>query len=186
MNIGAPHKLRKAAPFPPSLRHHFLVRGSSLQNQFPAHRCRLVKLEETIEKCRRFIRDADDFVRCLAIEFEIELGLRLAVIPVGKLFEFAPPQWLLRKSVAFDGDANAGRLTGDSAFLRDCLGGSDRATRDEASSALVLACEDEHSIVFGDLLAVIHRLLRGKYERFRPQIANLGFNGECHDFVRSD
>jgi hypothetical protein len=64
---------------------------------------KLVTLEESVEKRHRFIRDADDFVRCLAIEFEIELGFRLAIIPVGKLFEFAPPQWPIRKSGAFDG-----------------------------------------------------------------------------------
>ena len=78
-------------------------------------------LEESIEKLRDFIRDADDFVRCLAIEFEIKLGFRLAIIPLGKFFEFAPPQWPLRRSGEFDDDANARRLTGDSAFLRDCL-----------------------------------------------------------------
>jgi len=32
-------------------------------------------LEEFAEERRRFIRDGDDFVRCLTIEFEIELGL---------------------------------------------------------------------------------------------------------------
>ena len=146
----------------------------------------VVMLEEAIEKRRRFIRDADDFVRCLAIEFEIELGFRLSIIPIGKLFEFTPPQCPLRQSGAFDGDADAGRLTGDSAFPRDCLGGSDRATRDEASPALVLACQDEHRVAFGDMLAAIHRLLRGKHERFRPQIANLDFNCERHYFPRSD
>ncbi len=42
-------------------------------------------LEEFAEERRRLIRDADDLVRCLAIEFEIELGPPLAVIPVGRL-----------------------------------------------------------------------------------------------------
>jgi hypothetical protein len=73
---------------------------------------KLVRLQESIEKRRRFIRDADDFVRCLEIEFEIELGFRLAVIPVSKVFELAPPQWPLRKSGAFDGDANAEEFEG--------------------------------------------------------------------------
>jgi hypothetical protein len=36
------------------------------------------------------------------------------------------------------------------------------------------------------MLAAIHRLLRGKHERLRPQIANLGFNCERHYFPRSD
>jgi hypothetical protein len=73
------------------------------------------------------------------------------------------------------------RLTGDAAFLRDCLGGSDRATRDEASPAIVLACEDEHRVAFGDMLAAIHRLLCRKHECLRPQIANLDFSREHYD-----
>jgi hypothetical protein len=46
-------------------------------------------LEESIAKRRRFIRNADDFVRCPAKEFEIELGCRLVIITVGTLFEIA-------------------------------------------------------------------------------------------------
>ena len=51
---------------------------------------RLVALEEFVEEGRRFIRDADDLVRCLTIEFEIELGPGLAVIPGGEMFEIVP------------------------------------------------------------------------------------------------
>jgi predicted membrane protein len=39
--------------------------------------------------------------------------------------------------------------------------------------ALVVAGEDEHRVACGDLLAAIHGLLSSKYERLRPQIANL-------------
>jgi hypothetical protein len=53
----------------------------------------LATLEASIEKSRRFFRYADDLVRCLAVKFEVDLGFRPAVIPVGKLFEFAAPQW---------------------------------------------------------------------------------------------
>jgi len=134
----------------------------------------VVMLEEAIEKRRRFIRDADDFIRCLAIEFEIELGFRLSIIPIGKLFEFTPPQCPLRQSGAFDGDADAGRLTGDSAFHRDRLGGSDRATRDEASPALVLVVKTNAVSPLAIRSPPKHRLLRGEHERLRPQIANLG------------
>jgi len=52
---------------------------------------RWLLLEEFVEKRRRFIRDANDFVRCLTIKFKIELSPGLAVIPVGAMFEFAPP-----------------------------------------------------------------------------------------------
>jgi NAD(P)-dependent dehydrogenase (short-subunit alcohol dehydrogenase family) len=37
-------------------------------------RKQLVALEKFVEERRRFIRDADDLVRCLTIEFEIELN----------------------------------------------------------------------------------------------------------------
>ena len=36
-------------------------------------------------------------------------------------------------------------------------------------------------VAFGDILAAIHRVLHREHERLRPQIANLGFNGERHD-----
>jgi hypothetical protein len=49
----------------------------------------MVALEELVEERRRFIRDANDLVRCLTIEFEIELGLGSAVIPVSETFELA-------------------------------------------------------------------------------------------------
>ncbi|MGA3093145.1 MAG: hypothetical protein ABSD75_31500 [Terriglobales bacterium] len=51
----------------------------------------LLMLEESIEKRRRFIRDANDVVRCLTTKFDIEFGFPLAVVPVGKLFELPPP-----------------------------------------------------------------------------------------------
>ena len=54
-------------------------------------RKQLIALEEFAEERRHFIRDAGDLVRCLTIEFEIELGPGLAVIPVGEMFELAPP-----------------------------------------------------------------------------------------------
>jgi hypothetical protein len=47
-------------------------------------------LKEAAEERRSFIRDADNFVRCLTIEFEIELRLGSTVVPVGKKFELAP------------------------------------------------------------------------------------------------
>ena len=136
-------------------------------------------LEASVEKRRRFIRYADDLVRCLAVEFEIELGFRLAVIPVGKLFQFAAPQWPLRERGSFDRDAHARRLPGDTVF-RDCFGRSHHATRNEALPALVFACEDEHRVTFGDVLAAIHRLLPSKHECSGAQIADLGFNREWH------
>ena len=86
---------------------------------------KLARLKESIEKRRRFIRDADDFVRCLAIELEIELGFRLAIIPVGKVIEFAPPQWLSLATIRPDGNKPCfrelgGRFVGDSRPGRRC------------------------------------------------------------------
>src|SRR5438094_2664067 len=135
-------------------------------------------LKEPTEERRRFIRDADSLVRCLTIEFEIELGLGATVVPVGKKSELAPPQAPVRQRGASDGDAHARRLPGDPAFFCDRFGRGDDAARDETWPAFVLAREDEDRIAFGDLLATIHRLLRAERERLRPRIANLGFDRE--------
>src|SRR5258707_1921970 len=132
------------------------------------------------EERHRFIRDADNLVRCLTIEFEIELGLGSTVVPVGKKFELAPSQAPLRERGASDGDAHARRLPGDPAFFCDRFGRGDDAARDEIWPAFVLAREDEDRIAFGDVLATIHRLLRAEGESLRPRIANLGFDREHH------
>src|SRR6266567_7125312 len=114
------------------------------------------------------------------IEFEIELGLGPAVVPVRKKFELAPPQAPLRERGASDGDAHARRFPGDPGFLWDRLGRGDDAAGDETWPAFVLARENEDRIAFGDVLATIHRLLRAERERLRPPIANLGFDHEYH------
>ena len=135
-------------------------------------------LKESAEERRRFIRNADNLVRCLTIEFKIELGLGSTVVPVGKRFELAPTQAPFRERGASYGDAHARRLPGNPAFLCDRFGRGDDAARDETWPAFVLAREDEDRIAFGDVLATIHRLLRAERERLRPRIANLGFDRE--------
>src|SRR5438874_5859870 len=79
-------------------------------------------LKEAAEERPRFTRDADNLVRCLTIEFKIELGLGSTVVPIGKKFELSPSQAPLRKGDAFDGDAHTRRLPGDLAFLCDRFG----------------------------------------------------------------
>ena len=135
-------------------------------------------LKESAEKRRRFVRDLDNLVRCLTIEFEIELGLGSTVAPVGEKFQFAPPQAPLRQRGASDGDAQARRLPGDPTFLCDRFGRGDDAARNETWPAFVLAREDENRIAFGDVLATIHRLLRAERECLRPRVTNLGFDRE--------
>ena len=135
-------------------------------------------LKESAEERRRFVRDPDNLVRCLTIEFEIELGLGSSVIPVGEKFQFAPPQGPLRQRGPPDNDAHPRRLPGDPTFLCDRFGRGDDAARDETWPAFVLARENKDRIAFGDVLATIHRLLRAERERLRPQIANLGFSRE--------
>jgi hypothetical protein len=137
-------------------------------------------LKESTEERRCFTRDADNLVRCLTIEFEIELGLGSTVVPFGKKFEFPPPQAPFGQRGASDGDAHARRLPGDPAFLCDHFGRGYDAARDEAWPAFVLAREDEDRIAPGDVLAAIHRLLRAERERVCPWIANLGFDREHH------
>jgi hypothetical protein len=139
-------------------------------------------LKESAEERRRFIRDADNLVRCLTIEFEIELGLVSTVVPVGEKFKLAAPQAPLRERGASDGDTHARRLPGDPAFLCDRFGRGDDAARDETWPAFILAREDEDRIAFGDVLTAIHRLLGPKRERFRLWIANLSFDRERDAF----
>src|SRR6266403_6094805 len=86
-----------------------------------------VALEEFAEERSRVIRDAGDLARCLTIELEIELGPGLAVVPVGEMFELAPPQRPLRERGASDGEAHTRCLPGDAALLRDLFSGSDNA-----------------------------------------------------------
>src|SRR5438067_13878699 len=124
-------------------------------------------LKETAEERRRVIGDADNLVRCLTIEFEIELGLGATVVPIGKKFQLAPPEAPLRERGESDADAHARRLPGDPAFLCDRLRRGDDAARDETWPAFVLAREDEDRIAFGDVLAAIHRLLSIERECLR-------------------
>jgi hypothetical protein len=138
------------------------------------------QLKESAEERRRFIRDAGNLVRCLTIEFEIELGLGSTVVPVGKKPELAPPQAPLCQRGASDGDTHARRLPGDPVFFCDRFGRSHNAARDETSPAFVLAREDEDGVAFGDVLAAIHRFLRAECERLRLWIANLSFDREYH------
>src|SRR5207244_8484778 len=112
-----------------------------------AVQCRLhveiLSLKESAEERRRLIRDADDLVRCLTIEFEIELGLGSTVLPVGKKSELAPPQTPLCERGASDGDAHARRLPSDPAFFCDRFGRGDDAARAETWPAFVMARNDE-------------------------------------------
>src|SRR4051794_14329856 len=97
----------------------------------PVRRLGYRALEEFAEERRRLIRDADDLVRCLTIEFEIEFGRGLAVIPVGELLEVAAPQRPLREYDVPDGEAHTRCLPGDAALFSDRVGGRDNAARDQ-------------------------------------------------------
>src|SRR5205085_5097931 len=122
----------------------------------------ILSLKESAEERRRLIRDADDLVCRLTIEFEIELRLRPAVVPAGKTFELTPPQAALRDAGAPDDDAYARRLSGDPSFFGDRFGRGDAAACDETWATFVLTCKHEDPIAFGDVLATIHRLVLGK------------------------
>jgi len=88
------------------------------------------------------------------------LGSGLAVVPVGEMFELAPPKPPLCERGALDGDAHTRGLPDDAGLLRDRLSGHDDAAGDEALPALVLAREHENRVSSSDMLAAIHRLLR--------------------------
>ena len=97
------------------------------------------RLEESVQECCRFIRDANDLVRCLAIEFEIEFGFGAIVVPVAKTFQLAAPEAPFGKRSASNSDADPRRLPGDPAFLRDRFSRSDNAARNETWPAFILA-----------------------------------------------
>ena len=125
-------------------------------------------LKESAEERRRFIRDADDLVRCLTIEFEIELGLGSTVVPVGKRLSSLRPRRRFASAVRLMVMLTRGVCRAIPRFLCDRFGRGDNAARDETWPAFVLAREDEDRIAFGDVLATIHRLLRGERERLSP------------------
>jgi len=138
------------------------------------------RLKESSEERCRLIRDADDFVRCLAIEFEIEFGLGSIIVPVAKALQVTATEAPLGDRSASNSDADPRRLPGHPAFLRDCFCRSDDAARNETWPAFVLAREDKDHIAVGDVLPTVHRLLSGERECFRPRIYNLDLNCERH------
>ncbi len=141
--------------------------------------------KESAQECRRFIRDANNLVCCLTIEFEIEFCLRSTVVPLGKKFEFTPSQAFLHKRDTSDSDAHTRRLPSDPSFLRNCRCRGDHAVRDETYPTFGFARENKYLITFNDVLAAIHRLLRVEFECFRQRIAYLSFDCEYHVILLS-
>src|SRR5947207_15622964 len=87
----------------------------------------IARLKESAQESCRFIRDANDFVRCLAIEFEIEFRFRPIVVPVAKTLQFAAPEAPPGARSAPNRNPDPRRLPGDPAFLRSRLVRSDVA-----------------------------------------------------------
>src|SRR5258708_36038951 len=104
------------------------------------------------------MRDTSELVRCLTIEFKIELSFGSTVVPIAKALEFVSPERPLRERATFNSDAHARRLAVAPAFLWDRFRGGDDAARDQTRPAFVFTGEDEDRIAFGDALAAIHRL----------------------------
>src|SRR5437764_12902305 len=105
---------------------------------------RIRRLKKCAHECCRFIRDANDFVRCLAIEFEIEFGFGAIVVPVAKTFQLAAPEAPLGERSAPNTNADPRRLPGDPAFLRDRFGRSNDADRNETWRPFGLARGEIH------------------------------------------
>src|SRR5262249_28843469 len=124
--------------------------------------------------------DANDFVGRLTVQFEIELRLRPTVIPIGETFEFASPEVPLGDRGASDSDAYPRRLPGDPGFLCDRFGRGDDAAGNETRAALILTRQQKDLIVFGDVFAAIHCLLRAKRECLSERVVNLGFDHKCY------
>src|SRR5262245_9776681 len=140
----------------------------------------LAASKESAEECRRFIRDANDLVGRLPVEFEIELRLGTTIVPVAETLELAPPEAPLRECGACNGDAHARRLSGEPTLLWDRFGRGDDAACEETRPGFVLTREHKDRIALGNVFASIHRLLRVERERLGSEITNLSFDREHH------
>jgi hypothetical protein len=138
------------------------------------------RLKESPQEGCRFIRNADDLIRRLAIEFEIEFRLGAIVVPVAKLFQLAAPERPLGGRSAANTDADPRRLAGGPAFLRNCFGRSNYAAGNQASPAFVLTRKDKDQITLCDVLPTVHCLLSGEREGSRPRIGNRRLDRERH------
>src|SRR5437763_8783930 len=134
--------------------------------------------EERLEKGGGFIREADDLVRGLTIELEVELGLGPTVLPVGEALEVAAAEATLRQRDACHRDADARRLPRDPGLIRNRFSRRHDAACDQARTALVFACEDKDRIALADVLAAVHGLLLGECECLCAGVADLGFDRE--------
>src|SRR5215471_7580894 len=97
------------------------------------------RLKESSEEPCCLIRDADNFVCCLAVELEIELGLGSIIVPVEKTLQLTAAEAPLSERSASNGDADPRPLPGHPTFFRDCFCRSDDAARNETWPAFVLA-----------------------------------------------
>ena len=142
------------------------------------------RLKESAQECCRFIRDANDLIRCLAIKLEIEFRLGAILVPVAKMFQLAAPEAPLGQPGTFNSDANPRRLPDEPWFLRNRFCRSNNAARNETGPTFVLTRKDKDRITLGNVLPTIHGLLSGKGERSRPQIANRRFDRKRHFWKR--
>src|SRR5262245_45281267 len=113
----------------------------------------LAALKKSAKECRCFIRDANDLVGCLPVEFEIELRLGATIVPVAETLELVAPEAPRRECAACNGDTHARRLSGEPALLWDRFGRGDNAACEETRPAFVLTCEQEDRIALGNVFA---------------------------------
>src|SRR5689334_5121191 len=94
-------------------------------------------LEKPFEERRRRVRNADDLVGCLAVEFEVELGLGPAILPVLEALELTAAKAPRRQGSATDGDTDPWRLPFEIGTYRDGLRGGHDTARDKPLPAFV-------------------------------------------------
>src|SRR5262249_43759117 len=124
------------------------------------------------------VGDADDLVRRLAVELEVQFRFRPAVVPRLERPELAASEAALRKRRARDPDADSRGLAANAALSCDRFSAGDDSTRDQTTPAFVLAREHEDRVAFDDVFAAIHRLRRSERKRLRPGIPDFGFDRE--------
>src|SRR5690606_26131802 len=111
---------------------------------------------------RCLISDANDLVRCLTIELEIEFCLRTTIIPVAKRLEFTAPKPSLRPPGALDKDAYPGSLSFNTLRPRESVRRRHDSFCGQAMTALVFACEHVNDVACRYAFTAVHRLLPGE------------------------
>lgn len=138
------------------------------------------ELEKPPQKLRGRIRNAADLAGGLAVEFEIELRLRRAIVLPAPGLELIAPETTPGQRGAPDFDAHPRSPPRNAARLGVRGDSGDNAPRDQARAARCFGRKDENLVAFPDPLAAIHRPRLRKRERAGSGVGDGRFDEEGH------